>query len=74
MAGEADRTLVTADTLAVDEGRNDSIVESNAPVTSSSATLAIIRMRDNKAPDMADYWKNQQSPKQITKHIMTSVG
>jgi hypothetical protein len=57
MAGEADRTLATTDTPTVDEDRNDSRAESNAPVTSSSVTLAIIKMVDNKVPDLTDYWK-----------------
>jgi hypothetical protein len=57
MVGEADWTLATADTPAVDEGRNDSGAESDAPTTSSSVTLAIIKMVDNKVPEMSDYWK-----------------
>jgi hypothetical protein len=57
MAGEVDQTLDATDTPAIDEGRNDSGAESNAPVTSSSMTLAVIKMVDNKVPDMADYWK-----------------
>jgi hypothetical protein len=57
MASEADRTLATANTPAVDEGRNDSGVESDAPVTSSSMTLPVIKMTDNKVPEMSDYWK-----------------
>jgi hypothetical protein len=55
MASEADRTLATANTSAVDEGRNDSGVESDAPVTSSSMTLPVIKMTDNKVPEMSDY-------------------
>jgi hypothetical protein len=73
MAGEADRTLATTDTPTVDEDRNDSRAESNAPVTSSSVTLAIIKMVDNKVPDLIT-GRNQQSSKQIAKPIMTSVG
>jgi hypothetical protein len=57
MVSEADRTLAAADTSTIDEGRNDSGVESNAPVTSSSMTLAVIKMADNKVPEMSDYWK-----------------
>jgi hypothetical protein len=55
MAGEADQTLAATDTLAVDEGKNDSGVESDTPVTSSSVTLAVIKMVDNKVLDMSDY-------------------
>jgi hypothetical protein len=57
MVGEADWTLATTDTPTVDEGRNDSGAESDAPTTSSSVTLAIIKMVDNKVPEMSDYWK-----------------
>jgi hypothetical protein len=57
MAGEADQTLATAETPAIDEGRNDSVVESDALVTSSFATLAVIKMLNNKVPEMSDYWK-----------------
>jgi hypothetical protein len=57
MAGEADRTLTAADMPTIDEGRNDSGAESDAPTTSSSVTLAAIKMADNKVPEMSDYWK-----------------
>jgi hypothetical protein len=50
-------TLVAADMLAIDEGRNDSKVKSNTLMTSSSVTLAIIKMADNRVPEMSDYWK-----------------
>jgi hypothetical protein len=42
---------------AVDEGKNDSRAESNALATSSFVTLAIIKMADNKVPEISDYWK-----------------
>jgi hypothetical protein len=75
MAGEANQTLAAADTHVIDEGRNDSGAESDAPTSSYSVALAIIKMADNKVPEMSDYWKkNQQSLKQIIKPIMTSVG
>jgi hypothetical protein len=74
MAGEADRTLAVADTPAIDEARNDSRAESDTPATSSSVTHGVIKMADNRVPEMSDYWKNQQSPKQIAKPIITSVG
>jgi hypothetical protein len=57
MVGEADQTHATVDTPIVDEDRNDSGVKSDAPVTSSSVTLAVIKMADNKVPEMSDYWK-----------------
>jgi hypothetical protein len=57
MAGEADRTLASADTRVVDKGRNASGAESDALVTSSSMTLAVIKMADHRVPEMSDYWK-----------------
>jgi hypothetical protein len=57
MVGEADRTLAATDMPTIDEGRNDSRAESDAPVTSSSMTLAIIKMADHKVHEMSDYWK-----------------
>jgi hypothetical protein len=56
MAGEIDQTLVATDTPAIDEGRNDSRVESDALVTSSSSsTHAVIKMADNRVSEMSDY-------------------
>jgi hypothetical protein len=58
MVGEANRTLAAADTPTVVEGRNDSGAERDAPVTSSSSvTLAIVKMVNNIVPEMSDYWK-----------------
>jgi hypothetical protein len=57
MASEADWALAAADTPAIDEGRNDSGAKSNAPLTSSSVTLAVIKMADNKVLDQSNYWK-----------------
>jgi hypothetical protein len=54
MVGETDRTLAAADTPTVDEGRNNSRAESNAPVT-SSATLVVVKMANNRVPEMSDY-------------------
>jgi hypothetical protein len=48
IVGEADRTLASTDTAAIDEGKNDSGVKSDAPMTSSSTTLAVIKMADSK--------------------------
>jgi hypothetical protein len=56
MAGEADRTLAAADTPAIDKGKNNSGAESDTLAT-TSATLAVIKMADNKVPKMFDYWK-----------------
>jgi hypothetical protein len=57
MAGEIDQTLVATDTPAIDEGRNDSRVESDALVTSSSSssTHAVIKMADNRVSEKSDY-------------------
>jgi hypothetical protein len=57
MAGEADRTLAAIDTPTIDDGRNDSGVENDALATSSSMTIAVIKMADNKVPETSDYWK-----------------
>jgi hypothetical protein len=35
-------------------------MESDAPATSSSATVATIKMVDSKIPDIADYWKKSK--------------
>jgi hypothetical protein len=56
LVGEVDRTLAAADRPTVDEGRNDSGAESDA-LTTSSVTLAVFKMADNKVPEMSDYWK-----------------
>jgi hypothetical protein len=55
MAGEADRTLAAVDTPTIDDGRNDSGVGNDALATSSSTTLAVIKMADNKVPETSDY-------------------
>jgi hypothetical protein len=51
MAGEADQALHVANKPAADEGKSDTAM------TSSSATLAIIKMADKIVPNMTDYWK-----------------
>jgi hypothetical protein len=63
MVGEADQTLAAADTPTVDEGRNYSGVESDTPTTSSSVSLAIIKMADNKFMRCLITRRNEQSPK-----------
>jgi hypothetical protein len=57
MASEADRTLAAVDTPTVDEGRNDSGAESDAPVTFSTMAFAVIKMANNKVPELSDYRK-----------------
>jgi hypothetical protein len=55
MASEADQTPHAADKPTADEGKSNSGMESNAPVTSSSATLDAIKIADKTIHDMADY-------------------
>jgi hypothetical protein len=55
MVGEADQNPPVATTPVVGGNKSDSGMESDAPTTSSSATVAAIKMADNKIPDIADY-------------------
>jgi hypothetical protein len=57
MASEADQAHHVVDKLAADEGRSNSRTESDVPVTSSSATMATIKIADKTILDMSDYWK-----------------
>jgi hypothetical protein len=52
MVSEADQTLHAANKPIADEGKNDSKTKSEALITSSSVTLAVIKMADNKGPDV----------------------
>jgi hypothetical protein len=47
MAGEADQNPPVITELAGGGNKSDSRMESDAPATSSSATLAAIKMADN---------------------------
>jgi hypothetical protein len=57
MVGEVDQALHAANKPAVDEGKRDSGADSDTAATSSSVTLAAIKMVDKIILDMTDYWK-----------------
>jgi hypothetical protein len=57
MAGEADQTLHAAEKPTSNEGKSDSGTESDIPMTSSSITIAAIKIANKIVPDMSDYWK-----------------
>jgi hypothetical protein len=57
MAGEADQNPPVITELAGGGNKSDSRMESDAPATSSSATLAAIKMADNQIPEITDLWK-----------------
>jgi hypothetical protein len=57
MAGEADQNPPVATEPTAGGNKSNSEMESDALATSSSATMATIKMVDNKIPDIADYWK-----------------
>jgi hypothetical protein len=57
MAGEADQNPPVTTESTTDGNKSDSGMESNALATSSSATLAAIKMADNQIPEIANYRK-----------------
>jgi hypothetical protein len=57
MAVETSHDLPIADVPAAADAQSDSRVESAAPVTSSSPTLATTKMVDRKVPEMSDFFK-----------------
>jgi hypothetical protein len=57
MAGEADQNPPSTTEPSAGGNKSDFGTESDAPTTSSSATLAAIKMADNQIPEIADYWK-----------------
>jgi hypothetical protein len=57
MARDADQNPPIAAEPATSGNKNDSRTESDNPTTSSSSTLATIKMEDNQIPEIADYWK-----------------
>jgi hypothetical protein len=57
MAGEADQNPLAVTKPIVSDNKSYSGTESDAPTTSSSTTMATIKMVYNKIPDIADYWK-----------------
>jgi hypothetical protein len=57
MAGEADQNPLITTEPAVGDNKSDSETESDAPATSSSSTLATIKMADNQIPEIANFWR-----------------
>jgi hypothetical protein len=57
MAGEADQNPPSTTEPSAGGNKSDFGTESDAPTTSSSVTLAVIKMADNQIPEIADYWK-----------------
>jgi hypothetical protein len=57
MAGEADQNPPVAIEPTASGNKSNSRLESDAPATSFSATVAAIKMADNKILDIANYWK-----------------
>jgi hypothetical protein len=57
MAEKTAHDLPIADNPANNDTKSDYGVESAMPTTSSSHTLAAIKMADNKIPEISDYWK-----------------
>jgi hypothetical protein len=57
MASEADQNPPVITEPTDGGNKSDSGKEGDALVTSSSMTLAAIKMADNQIPEIADYWK-----------------
>jgi hypothetical protein len=57
MAGDADQNPPITTEPAGGGNKSDSGMESDALATSSSATVAAIKMADNQIPEISDYWK-----------------
>jgi hypothetical protein len=57
MAGEADQNPPVTTELADGGNKSNSGMESDAPSTSSFATMAVINMADNQIPEISDYYK-----------------
>jgi hypothetical protein len=57
MAGEAVQALHVTNKPATDEGKSNSRAESDTAATSSSMTMAAIKIANKIVPDMTDYWK-----------------
>jgi hypothetical protein len=57
MASEADQNPPVTTEPATSGNKSEPRIESDASATSSSATLATIKMADNQIPKIANYWK-----------------
>jgi hypothetical protein len=55
MSGEADQNPPVTTEPAAIGNKTNSGMESNAPATSSFATLAVIKMADNQIPEISEY-------------------
>jgi hypothetical protein len=64
MAEKTAHDLLLADKPTDDDTKSDSEVESAAPTTSSSPTLAAIKMEDRKVPKMTAFFKKTTVTKQ----------
>jgi hypothetical protein len=57
MVGEANQNPPIITEPAAVDNKSDSRMKSDAPTTSSSASLAAIKMTDNQIPEITDFWK-----------------
>jgi hypothetical protein len=55
MASEANQNPLNAIEPAIGDNKSDSRMERDASATSSSSTLATIKMADNQIPEIADF-------------------
>jgi hypothetical protein len=55
MAGEANQNPLNAIEPAIGDNKSDSRMDRDASATSSSSTLAAIKMADNQIPEIADF-------------------
>jgi hypothetical protein len=62
MAGEADQNPLIATESATDDNKSDSGTGSDVPATSSSTTVAAIKMADNQITEISGYWKKSNVP------------
>jgi hypothetical protein len=57
MAGEADQNPLVVTEPAAGDNKSDSGMESDITTTSSSTTVAAIKMVNNQIPEITNYWK-----------------
>jgi hypothetical protein len=60
VAGEADQNPLIAIEPSTGVNKSDSRTESDILTTSSSATVAAIKMADNQISEISNYWKKFQ--------------
>jgi hypothetical protein len=65
MASEVDQNPPVTTKPTASSNKSDSRPESEAPATSSSATVAGIKMANNKIPEISTYWKKSNVSKAI---------